>query len=99
MRLVFVDDDLRRLYEDPGFHLARFGPDVTTAYRKKVQLLGALTDERELRSFKALRLEKLRGARSGTSSIRLNDQWRLILQVVTDDEGKALALIDIVDYH
>jgi proteic killer suppression protein len=99
LRLVFVDDDLRRLYAERGFHLKRFGPDLVRAYRKQVGLLASVSGEGELRNFKGARLEKLRGDRAGQHSIRLNDQWRLILQFRTDDDGKSVVVIEIVDYH
>jgi len=94
-----LDDDLRRLYVEPGFHLKRYGLDLVRAYRKQVGLLAEVSGEAELRNFKSLRLEKLKGDRAGKHSIRLNEQWRLILQFRTDDDGKSVVVIEIVDYH
>jgi len=71
VRLVFWDDDLRRLYVEPGFHLKRLGPDLVRAYRKQVGLLAAVSSEAELRNFKGLRLERLKGDGAGHHSIRL----------------------------
>lgn len=99
MRLVFDDDDLRRLYTDSNYRPRQFGPDLIKAYRKKVQLLAAATSDQELRQFKSLRLEKLLGDRAGQHSIRLNDQWRLILRFRTDPDGRTVVVIEIVDYH
>ncbi len=99
MRLIFEDDDLRRLYEEPDFVLSRFGSDAVKAFRKKVGFLAAAESESDLRNYKALRLEKLRGGRAGQHSIRLNRQWRLILRIETDAEGRLLVIVEIVDYH
>jgi toxin HigB-1 len=99
LRLVFVNDELRRLYAEPDFHLKHLGQDLVRAYRKQVGLLAAVGSEAELRSFKGARLEKLKGDRAGQHSIRLNDQWRLILQFRTDKDGKSVVVIEIVDYH
>lgn len=100
MRLEFEDDDLRRLYEEPSFVMPRLGPDLIKAYRKKLGLIAAAESELDLRNYKALRLEKLVGDRSGQHSIRLNDQWRLILRIETDKQGRVLIIIiEIVDYH
>jgi proteic killer suppression protein len=41
----------------------------------------------------------LKGARADQHSIRLNDQWRLILHFRTGDDGKSVVVIEIVDYH
>ena len=99
MRLVFLDDDLGRLYVEPDVQLKRYGVDLVRAYRKQVGLLAEVSSEAELRNFKSLRLEKLKGDRAGQHSIRLNDQWRLILEFHTDDEGRSVVIIEIVDYH
>lgn len=99
MRVRFATSELRQLYEDPDFVAPRFGRDVIRAYRKKVGFLIAATSESDLRSYRALRFEKLRGDREGQHSIRLNDQWRLILRLETAAEGRVLIVIEIVDYH
>ena len=61
--------------------------------------IDAAIDERDLRQFKSRRLEKLKGDRAGQYSMRLNDQWRLILEITEDEQGKLLHVIDIADYH
>ena len=99
MRLEFEDDDLRRLYEEPDFVIARVGPDLTKAYRRKVGFLVAAESELDLRNYKALHYEKLSGDRVGQHSIRLNQQWRLIIRVDIDDYGRLLVIIEIIDYH
>jgi proteic killer suppression protein len=99
MRIEFRDDDLRRLYEEPEFRIAQFGPDLVKQYRKKVAFLADANDERDLYAYKALHFETMAGARSHEHSIRLNDQWRLILELVTDDEGRLILIIAIEDYH
>lgn len=99
MRFGFEDDDLSRLYSDATFHLPRLHPEVVRAYRKKVTLIAAVTSQLELRQHKALRLEKLRGSRAGQHSVRLNDQWRLILRFGKDKSGEFVVIVEIADYH
>lgn len=99
MRLRFDDDQLFRLWSDPKFVWRRFGPDVTKAFRKKLGLLQAATDQRDIRAMKSSHLEKLGAARAGQHSIRLNDQWRLIVRFEDDDEGPLIAILEITDYH
>ncbi len=99
MRFEFEDDDLRRLYEETEFVLPRIGPDVTKAFRKKMGLIASAASESDLRSYRALRLEKLKGGRAGQHSIRLNDQWRLTFRIETDAEARLLVIVEIVDYH
>lgn len=99
MRFGFRDDELRRIHADAGHSQKRYGPDLVRAFRKKVALLGAVSDEPELRQHRALHLERLKGDREGQSSIRLNAQWRLILELSTDEDGCLIVIVEIVDYH
>lgn len=99
MRFDFRDGDLCRLYTDPGYHMPRFGTDVTRAYRKKMGLIRQVQNTQELRNYKSLRLEHLSGDRTGQHSIRLNDQWRLIFINNRDADGEKLHIIEITDYH
>lgn len=98
MRVEFMDDDLCRCAKEPDFRPKGWGPDLIKAYRRKYQAIRAATDERDLRSQRSLRLEQLSGDRAGTSSIRLNGQFRLILRFESDD-GRVAVLIEVVDYH
>lgn len=98
LRVEYQEDDLRRLAEDVDFRPKRWGTDVVRAYRKKIQILYAAKDERDLRAMRSLRLEQLSGDRAGTSSIRLNDQFRLILTFVTEN-GRVAVVLELVDYH
>ena len=98
MRREFHDEELRRLAVDVSFAPAKWDRDVIRAYRKKIQLIDAAEDERDLRATRSLRLEQLHGDREGTSSIRLNDKMRLILSFKTDDERVAV-IHEVVDYH
>lgn len=99
MRISFDDDNLRRLYEDAIFVVPALGLDITKAFRKKVSFLAAADSELDLRNYRALHFEKLKGDRQGQHSIRLNKQWRLILRIEADDAGQLIIVIEIVDYH
>lgn len=99
LRVIFEDDGLRRLADDASYSPRRWGADIIKAYRKKIQILRAATDERDLYALRSLRLEKLKGDRAGTSSIRLNNQFRLIIKFETDETGRMVIVIEMVDYH
>ena len=99
MRVRFGDEEVRRLYEEPGFRPRRFHPDLIKSYIKKITLLYSVSSQLELRQHKALRLEQLRGDRAGQHSIRLNDQFRLVLTFERDDEGQYVVVVEIIDYH
>jgi proteic killer suppression protein len=99
MLIEFEDEELRRLYEDPNFMLPRLGRDLTRAFRKIVTLIVSANDERDLAAIRSVRFEKLKGVRTGQWSLRLNQQWRLIIRFVRRKEGKVLVVVEVVDYH
>jgi proteic killer suppression protein len=49
-----------------------------------MQTIRAAPDERVFYQLKSLHFEELLGNRSHQHSMRLNDQWRLIIEFVTD---------------
>ena len=64
-----------------------------------MQVIRAALDERVFYAMKSLHYEKLKGDRVGQRSMRLNDQWRLILRIEEDDTGKLVVIVSIDDYH
>lgn len=100
-RLVDVDYHdpvLEQLANQADFAPKGWSHDVIRSYRKKMQIIRNAKDERDLRNMRGLRLEKLKGDREGQFSIRLNDQFRLVLTFETVDDRTAV-ILEIVDYH
>jgi proteic killer suppression protein len=64
-----------------------------------MQAIRAAEDERAFHAMKSLHFEKLKGNRSHQHSMRLNDQWRLILEFERTSDGKVVLVIGIEDYH
>lgn len=64
-----------------------------------MQIIRAAADEREFYNMKSLHYEKLRGNRAHQRSMRLNQQWRLILEFETAATGKIVVVMKIEDYH
>jgi toxin HigB-1 len=98
MDIEYDDESLELLASNPDYD-AGFGRDVVKAFRKRIQVIRAAPDERDFRALKSLHFEKLQGQREGQYSMRLNDQWRLILKFVTRERGKTVVVIAIDDYH
>lgn len=71
---------------------------IINSLRRKLIELDAAPDERTLRNWKSLHFEKLQGDRAHQRSIRLNDQWRLIFEIL-DQKPPTLLLIAVEDYH
>lgn len=98
MEVEFEDDDLDRLETDPQF-TAGFAQEVVRGCRKRMQQIRAARDERDFMQLKSLHFEKLKGDRQGQHSVRLNLQWRLILEIRGDHPCKVVGIVEIVDYH
>ncbi len=98
MKVRFADADLDRLETDPSWEGKRSPGDVK-AFRKRIQLIRAAADERDFYAMKGLRFEKLKGERQGQYSMRLNDQWRLILEFEGEGPAKTVVVCGIEDYH
>ena len=98
MEVIFEDHDLEKLETDSGFDAGLSG-EIIKAYRKRIQQIRAAIDERDFYSLKSLRFEKLKGSRDHQRSMRLNDQWRLIVELRGESSNKVVVIIAIEDYH
>jgi toxin HigB-1 len=98
MEVEFADDDLDRLETEREF-TAGFGREVVRGFRKVMQAIRAAPDERDLYRLRELHFEKLEGSRSHQRSVRINLQWRLILEIVGTAPNKKIRVVCIEDYH
>lgn len=98
MDVDFNHADYRRLEVD-GTFTSSFSASVVTMYRKRMQAIRSAPDERVFYAMKSLHFEKLKGNRNGQYSMRLNDQWRLILEFRMKDGNKTFVVVAIEDYH
>lgn len=98
MEVEFDDYDLDRLEADPRF-TSGFAAAIVSAFRKRMQTIRSAPDERDFYALKALHFEKLKGKRSHQFSMRLNGQWRLILEFRGKSPNKKAVIVAIEDYH
>jgi len=98
LRFFFATTKLERLYtKEQG---ARNLPKaVVEAFVDVMGIIAAAKDERDLRNFKSLHYERLKGKRSHQRSLALYGGFRLILEREEDEEGKFFRIISIEDYH
>jgi toxin HigB-1 len=80
MEIEFKTADLYKLETDRNF-TGGHAREIVKAYRKRIQIIQAATDERDLYAIKGNRFEKLKGDRSHQCSLRLNDKMRLIVEI------------------
>lgn len=98
MEVEFKNIDLDRLETDSNFN-GGHAQAIVSKFRQRMQLIRAAIDERAFRNLKSLHFEKLKGDRSHQYSMRLNDQWRLIIEFDKESTPKTVLVIGIEDYH
>jgi proteic killer suppression protein len=99
MIVEFADPGLESLFFGERVPKQRMSRELVRSYRKVVGLLYSASSDQELRAFKSLRLEQLKGSRRGQSSLRLHGGDRLIVSFRTDPQGRVVIVVEIVDYH
>ena len=88
----FADKETERLFQKG--QSKRFSSIARVALRK-LDMLAAAEEVRDLLSPPGNRLEELKGHRQGQYSIRINNQWRLCFRFRNGNAED----VEIVDYH
>lgn len=102
MEVRFKDNKLEKLFLTPLNEIKGKQPfpvEVIKQFKKKIPLLIAISKLDELRAFKGLNFEFLKGDRKGECSIRLNDQYRLIFEQVAENEIKVILVNEISKHY
>ena len=73
----------------------KFPPSIHRAALRKLHMLDAAHTLDDLRIPPANHLERLKGARAGQFSIRINERWRLCFEWKRQNAFN----VEIVDYH
>jgi len=89
----FSDKDTERVWQRQ--RSKRLDPTPRRAALRKLLILDAADQIGDLRIPPGNRLEKLKGDRANTYSIRINDQWRICFRWTNAGPED----IEIVDYH
>ena len=98
MEVRYKDASLDRLETDPAY-AGGYDQAIVRAFRLRIQTIRAAPDERTFYELKSLHFEKLKGNRSHQHSMRLNSQWRLILEFDGSGSAKVVCIVGIEDYH
>ena len=101
MQVLFKTTDLEQLYLIPVENIKGklpFQKSLVQQYKNRIKLLESIEKITDLCTFKSLHFEKLKGDKSGLSSIRLNDQYRLIVEPINEDVVKIL-IIEISKHY
>lgn len=98
MEVRFRDSYYEQIERDPKYS-SNFDARIIKAYRNRINYIRQAVDERDMFALRSWRFEKLKGSRCHQYSIRLNDQWRLILEMEGDAPNKIIVIVQIEDYH
>jgi proteic killer suppression protein len=92
----FGDAATEALFHGEGGKAVRRIPtDIRSVAERKLDMLNAATELRDLRAPPSNRLEALKGDLKGKHSIRINDQWRVLFRWEAGDAHD----VEIIDYH
>lgn len=89
----YTSKETKKIFE--GIQSHKMPPEIQRTARRKLFMLDAADELKDLKVPPANRLEKLKGNRESQYSIRINDQWRICF---TWTNGNAFD-VEIVDYH
>lgn len=90
---LFGNKETEKIYL--GAVSRRYPPEIQQIARRKLKMLHASQNLKDLRIPPANRLEKLKGNLSSYHSIRVNQQWRIIFIWYENDA----LYVQLVDYH
>jgi len=98
MELEFAKPELEQLVTDDSA-AGSYGAAVVKGYRKVVNFIKAANDERDFWSMRSLNFEKLKGDRQHQHSMRINKQWRLILEIKSGDPKNTIVILEIENHY
>lgn len=102
MEITFKNELLRNLYEGKKVTDKQFrsNPTLVTQYIKTVNKLKSATRIEQLFQFAGLNYEALSSNRNGQSSVRINDQFRLLFEEIrVEEEVKILDIAEISNHY
>ena len=97
MDVQFDDDDLEKVETDERA-TGGFSRAIVRAFRKRMQMIRTAADERDFYAMKSLHFERMR-SNPNNYSMRLNDQYRLMIELKSGPQGKTVVILGIEDYH
>ena len=98
MNVQFASSTLERLDAESDFN-ANYSVEIVRGFRKLMRLIRSAIDKRDFRAMRSLNFEKLKGDRSHQYSLRINRQWRLIIEIEKAEPKNTLVIVAIEDYH
>ena len=99
MEVRFTCPKLESLEGDEETCEGAYSIGVANKYRRIMNIIRSALNEHDFRSMRSLYFKKLKGKRDHEHSFRINDQWRLIVEIESNEEGNIIHIKKIEDYH
>ncbi|MBY0477985.1 MAG: type II toxin-antitoxin system RelE/ParE family toxin [Chitinophagaceae bacterium] len=97
MIIQFKNAYLEKLFENkPVSGKPKYNTEVVLKFKKTVLWLKSANSIREIRSFKGLNFEALKGKLKGFLSVRVDRSYRLILTI---DEEAGIVIKEVITVH
>ncbi|MBX9853509.1 MAG: type II toxin-antitoxin system RelE/ParE family toxin [Cytophagaceae bacterium] len=93
MRVSFNTDELARLYSTPLDEIKgklKYSREIIKQYKKKVIILLTINGIHDLKAYKGLNFERLKGDLKDYYSIRLNQRYRLLFKIIEGKEDEII---------
>lgn len=97
MEVEFDDPHLADVANGKGS--AGHGEAVDRGFQKVIRFIRDAKDERDFRAMRSLNFEKMQGKYAGYHTFRINDQWRLFVQIRGEGASKRIGVVKIDDPH
>src|SRR5262249_32469386 len=98
MEVEFDDPDLDRLETDRNF-TGGWPPAIVKGFQKLMGAIRGAVDERDLRNLRGLRFKRRKPPDEHQHSLRINDQFRLIVELRGSGPNKKVGVVAIRDPH
>lgn len=95
MLFEFDNNELVKIYETGR---GSYPPEIIKAFFKKIQLIKNAKNENDLRKIKSNHFEKMEGYKN-RYSLRLNLQYRLIIELLKDGIYKIILIKEISNHY
>ena len=99
MKITFEEDYLYEMYQTGKMagKKHRFQPAIIRKYIRIIDLMIDQPDTVALKKYNSLNYEKLKGDKSGLSSVRVNDQYRIEFEEEVVENQKIATICNITE--
>ena len=98
MEIIFNEEYLQVMYSTGKTDKKhRFQPQIIRKYIRVIDLMRDTSSVLELMRYNSLNYERLEGDKAGLSSVRVNDQYRIVFEEYVRDGETVATICNITD--